>query len=275
MERRAERTARTRCLGDGRSASSADGRRRDRCTRRTSCTGSPHDRRPDHSPASTGPSSKTTRCTIDLYRADASRDRRLCRATARSRRSRPSADGNIGSRVTGRRRPPRSGDVEHLVEAGHLEGPAQPRRAAADLERPAGGGQLVRLLGQHAHAARADEPDAREVDDHRRVGTGAGVGQHGPELARLDQVDLAPHEHGDHVVGQRRRPRSGAAARWRRRDRGPHGLRRYPNPPGVQPCTSSAISSRRNGGPLTSIVVTQLSRQASRSSRTFSLGPTR
>ena len=47
-----------------------------------------------------------------------------------------------------------------------------------------------------------------------------------------------------------------------------------PWPPSrAQPCTSSAISSRRNGGPLTSIVVTQLSRQASRSSRTLSFGP--
>ena len=39
--------------------------------------------------------------------------------------------------------------------------------------------------------------------------------------------------------------------------------------------TSSAICSSRTGGPETSIVVMQVSRQRSRSSRIFSGGPTR
>ena len=61
---------------------------------------------------------------------------------------------------------------------------------------------------------------------------GAGVGEHGTQLAGFDQVDLAPHEHGDDVIGQgddldREQEVAGASSG----SHGPHALARYPDQP--------------------------------------------
>ena len=101
---------------------------------------------------------------------------------------------------------------------------------------------------------------------------GARVGEHRPQLTGLGEVDLAPDEHGDDVIVELDDLDREQELRVLERI---HSAADTQPSPGAQPWTSSAISSSRNGGPLTSIVVTQLSRQASRSSRTFSLGPTR
>ena len=200
------------------------------------------------------------RCTFDA--GDARRRRRSSPCSA------PAASGR---------------ELEAAVTV-HRPRPVRPGRAApahADdrpVARLADGAPRDRSTSRPVWLAEAGEHDVRPSDrpdgdpDAPHLDARSTLGPRIPSTRPRRRSDIV-RTTASSSAGSRERLWLGAT--WRPRARRGSPGHAGPRVTARQPWTISAISSRRNGGPLTSSVVTQLSRHASRSSRTFSLGPTR